>query len=326
MKKSNTLFSWQQLIVFVLLTISSNAFAEKYLVISESRHPYHQKIVESLSSNLMSDGHVIDSIIPEDFSTYSIGEYSSLITIGYQSAARVINNQTAKPVLSLLIPKLAFNLLLNNKIEKDNRYLFSSIYIDQPIERQLRLIDLLSHNFKKIGILYGKNSYSRKKEISSVIASAGYRVKNITVLERTELISETRHLSENSDLLLAIPDSTIYNRRSIKGILLTTYRNKIPVIGFSKAYVKAGALAAVYSSPENISLQAIETIQHNTRHSYISASRQHPKYFNIETNAKVARSLNINIPNKDQLLKQLIKFEANQHTQAATRKDKHNRG
>ena len=306
----------KNLAIILLMIANGQVFAEKYLFISDPGHHYHQRIVESISSELIDQDHDVENISHENFDNQKIKGFSSLITIGYQAASNVIQQNTNKPVLSLLIPKLAFNLLLNKNISKEKRYLFSSIYIDQPVERQIRLINELSTNFRKIGILYGKNSYSRKNKITSIIKSSGFELKNITVLERTELISETRHLSESSDLLLAIPDSTIYNRRSIKGILLTTYRNKIPVIGFSRAYVKAGALAAVYSTAENISQHAIEVINNSTRHSYISASRNHPKYFEVELNTKVARSLNINLNPKKTILRKLIEFETNHRTRA----------
>ncbi len=326
MNKSGTIKILQCMTVILLMTVKSHAFAEKYLLVSDLDHRYHQKIVELIGSGLNDLDHETDNISQEDFDNSALGEYSSLITIGYQAAATVINNSTDKPVLSLLIPKLAFDLILKKNIRKEKRYLFSSIYIDQPVNRQIRLINQLSDSFRKIGVLYGKNSYSRKKEITTSVKKAGLDVKNITVLERTELISETRHLSENSDLLLAIPDNTIYNRRSIKGILLTTYRNKIPVIGFSRAYVKAGALAAVYSSPDNISQQAIELINHNTRYSYISAGRYHPKYFEVEINAKVARSLSINLQSKDTLLEKLINLEADSSSKYSGSKGTASRG
>ena len=312
--------------IILLMSVKSHAFAEKYLFVSDLDHRYHQNIVELISSGLEDLDHEIDNISYENYDSEAITPYSSLITIGYRAAVSVINDSTDKPVLSLLIPKQVFNLILRKSINKDKRYLFSSIYIDQPIKRQINLINELSDSFRKIGILYGKNSYSSKKTITNTIKKSGLEVKNITVLERTELISETRHLSENSDLLLAVPDSTIYNRRSIKGILLTTYRNKIPVIGFSRAYVKAGALAAVYSSAENISRQAIEIIKHNTRHAYISAKRFHPKYFEVEINTKVARSLNINLVDKDTIIKSLIHLETDTSSRIPAPKGTADRG
>lgn len=310
MKKISLTIGINTLLIVTGMMINTVVFADNFLIISNTDHKYHQKIVSNIENSLKSSGDNSDNIDITEFNEIDTSSYSSLITIGYKSASTVITSASKKPVLSLLIPKHALNLLISKNIEKENRYLYSAIYIDQPIDRQARLIRNLSDSFKNVGILYGKNSYSRKKSISETLKKHKLQTSDITVLDRTELITETRYLSENSDILLAIPDNTIYNSRSIKGILLTTYRNQIPVIGYSNAYVKAGALAAVYSTPENISKHAVELLQKNKSFNYISATRSYPKYFDVSVNRKVARSLNIRVINKDLLLNKLQKSES----------------
>lgn len=307
-KSGLTIIKHFTLIIAGVMT-STFAFADNFLIVSNTEHKYHQEIVSNIEESLTLSGDKYDSIDTADLNDIETSTFSSLITIGYKAASSVVSSDTNKPVLSLLIPKLALNLLIKNHIKKENRYLFSAIYIDQPIDRQVRLIRNLSSRFKTVGVLYGKNSYSRKNSVSETLKKHKLHISDITVLDRTELITETRYLAENSDVLLAIPDSTIYNRRSIKGILLTTYRNQIPVIGYSRAYVKAGALAAVFSTPENISNHAIEIIQKNKTFNYISATRQHPKYFDVSVNKKVAQSLSIRTVRKNKLLKILQESE-----------------
>ena len=309
MKKSGlTIIKYLTLIITGVM-INVSAFADNFLIISNTEHKYHQELVSNIGEKLELSDDKFDSIDTADLNDTDVSTYSSLITIGYSAASSVINANLNKPVLSLLIPKLALHLLIKENIKKENSYLYSAIYIDQPIDRQARLIRNLSSNFKTVGVLYGKNSYSRKKSVSKTLKKHKLHTSDITVLDRTELITETRYLSENSDVLLAIPDNTIYNRRSIKGILLTTYRNQIPVIGYSKAYVKAGALAAVFSTPENISKHAIEILLKNKTFNYISATRSHPKYFDVSINKKVARSLSIRTVSKSDLLNKLKKSE-----------------
>lgn len=298
--------------ILLILTgsmINISAYAENFLIISNTEHKYHQAIAKNIEDSLKQSGDTSDNINAIEFNDIDTSSYSSLITIGYKAASTVISSNSNKPVLSLLIPKLAINRLLQENINKEYRYLYSAIYIDQPIYRQAQLIHKLSDSFKTVGVIYGKNSYSRKKNISKILKNHKLHPHNITVLDRTELISETRYISENSDVLLAIPDNTIFNRRSIKGILLTTYRNQIPVIGYSKAYVKAGALAAVFSTAENISKQAIEILQKNKTFNYISATRTHPEYFDVAINNNVARSLNIHTIDRDYLLQLLHNSE-----------------
>ncbi|MDH5392149.1 MAG: hypothetical protein OEY11_03065 [Gammaproteobacteria bacterium] len=290
--------------------ISSLTYADNFLIVSNLHHGYHRDLADNIQTKLLLDKHVVSNVSTDEFKPEALDQYDSVITVGYKAAFLLFNKKTRTPVLSLLIPRQAF-MQLESTVDKQYRHLFSVIYIDQPIIRQLQLIRNLSNSFKTVGILFGKNSHERKNKITEKIKQAGLAAKSITVFNRTELISETRFLSEESDILLAVPDSSIYNKRSIKGILLTTYRKKIPVLGYSKAYVRAGALAAVHSSPLDISRQALEILNKNRVSNYASASRSFPQYFNIEINTKVAHSLNIKIADKNTILNNMLEDRKN---------------
>jgi hypothetical protein len=54
------------------------------------------------------------------------------------------------------------------------------------------------------------------------------------------------------------PTAAVYNAENFRNILLSTYRHKQGVIGFSSDMVKAGALATTYSEIEDINAQVAE--------------------------------------------------------------------
>jgi ABC-type uncharacterized transport system substrate-binding protein len=97
------------------------------------------------------------------------------------------------------------------------------------------------------------------------------------------LLNALRRLLSNSNVILAVPDAQIYNRNNISSILLTSYRQQVPLFGFSASYVKAGALAAVYSTPAQISQQVAEIISNLSSASSLPAP-QYPRYFSVNTN------------------------------------------
>ena len=214
--------------------------------------------------------------------------------------------------------KLDLDTLVEENIDQKNRYLISSIYIDQPINRQLNLIKQISSEYKNIGILYGERSIFQRINNTRQIEKNGYISTNVFIGKTAELISETQKIVETVDVLLSIPDHNIYNRRSIKGILLTTYRKKIPVIGYSKAYVKAGALAAIYSSAEGISRQAIELVNTIKTNNFSTSILSYPQYFDIAFNRSVAHSLNIQLPRKNDLIRKIQRIEARTDYQPIT--------
>lgn len=95
-----------------------------------------------------------------------------------------------------------------------------------------------------------------------------------------------------NEVLLALPDSAIYNPENIRNILLSTYRRKQAVIGFSSDMVKVGALATTYSEIEDINAQVAEMAAGFVATGDLPPP-QFPRYFRTAINEGVARSLDI---------------------------------
>jgi hypothetical protein len=99
---------------------------------------------------------------------------------------------------------------------------------------------------------------------------------------------------DQADVLLALPDSAVYNTENFRNILLSTYRHKQGVIGFSSDMVKAGALATTYSDIEDIDAQVAEIAANYVAGGELAAP-QFPYYFRTAVNEGVARSLEVDV-------------------------------
>ncbi|NOR41719.1 MAG: hypothetical protein GQ572_00165, partial [Gammaproteobacteria bacterium] len=118
---------------------------------------------------------------------------------------------------------------------------------------------------------------------------------------------DIKDVLNHSDVLLALPDKNIYNSKSVKNILLTSYRHRKPVIAFSRNFVEAGALAAIYSSTEQIAQSASDLVgQYFKSGQRFKQSVNYPLAFDISINRQVFRALDLSIPDIDKL-KQTLK-------------------
>jgi ABC-type uncharacterized transport system substrate-binding protein len=123
-------------------------------------------------------------------------------------------------------------------------------------------------------------------------------------------------LIKDNKALLAVYDSVALNPNISKWLLYLAYQHRVPVIGFSRAYVDAGALAAVYSTPEQIGRQAAEIVYDYIEGNSGSLPLQiYPKYFSLGLNRSVARSIGLSLPDEDLLLQQLIQAEEGRQAQ-----------
>jgi ABC-type uncharacterized transport system substrate-binding protein len=127
----------------------------------------------------------------------------------------------------------------------------------------------------------------------------------IVISDYINIIDALNSSLTNSNVLLALPDASVYNAKTIKSILLTTYRHRVPLIGFSESFVRAGALAAISSSTAQLGKQIAELIIKHYSNNKINNHYLYPEYFDVVINKDVAKSLGITIPDGSLLTEEL---------------------
>lgn len=235
-----------------------------------------------------------------------------VVTIGIRASALALKEAGDLPVLSLLVPYDSYNRLLGGtstgQLPAGTRR--SAIYLDQPLERQLDLLQLLLPKATRLATLSGPNSAQRVSELERLSVQRNLRLATEAVAGTDNPVPALSRLLDRAEVLLALPDPAVFNRNSLQAILLTTYRSGVPVIGFSQAYVRAGALAAVHTTAGQIGTQAGEWIAElaNTGHWQLGTPR-YPGYYSVAVNAQVAQTLGINVADEGTLLERLNALE-----------------
>lgn len=248
----------------------------------------------------------------QDVDRLVIAENSELvIALGVNALQAASKLKHSTPVIGVFTPLPAFNKLLATS----RRYLgnFSAIVLDQPYMRQMMLIKAVMPNIKNLGVLLGANSSQYGELIKEAGEKATIYVTNENITQESDLIPKLNKALDNNDALLAIPDPLVYSRETAQPILLTTYRHLKPVFGYSRSYVQAGALAAVYSTTKQLAKQAAEIAVISQASPGILPPPQTPRYFSIAVNYQVARSLNIVVEDKDKLQKRIADAELAQY-------------
>ncbi|MES2902055.1 MAG: hypothetical protein V4723_20175 [Pseudomonadota bacterium] len=162
----------------------------------------------------------------------------------------------------------------------------TAIYAEPAPADQLRLVSLLYKRPVKVAaIVSGETGFLRP-----VLTGPG----TVEVSEYTEGddINNVLNRVGRSQVLLAMPDRTVYNTENFRNILLSTYRHNQGVIGFSADMVKAGALASTYSDIQHINAHVADVAADFVLTGEL-APPQFPRYFSTIVNEGVARSLQV---------------------------------
>lgn len=304
---------WRRLLAGAALLLASLACAAQpyhiELLLSEKNGPY-QALADALRSELprLSDKpHRLGQSLADAPDHAAIANADLAITVGSR-AYRLIDSLPAQgQVLHVLIPSTVYPRGDTSAYPASRH---SAIYIDQPWQRQLDLLRLVLPGVERVGILLGNTSQEQRAEIEQVIAARRWQAQIGQVPESGNYLGPLRRLLEQSEVLLAVPDQQVFNRQNLQGILLTTYRREVPMIGFSSGYVRAGALAAVYSTPEQIAAQTARWAALLLADPDLPLPPpQYPDLFSVAVNHQVARSLGLRVPEEEDLLRDLQALE-----------------
>jgi hypothetical protein len=221
------------------------------------------------------------------------------VAVGTGAMQALAQKNPPQAILNVLVPRAAFEKIAKQGGRYADPRRYSAIFLDQPWGRQFALIRLALPKRNRVGILLGPDSADLAPALRNAAKAAGLAAATMQVDNETELLPSLKKLLGECDVLLAVPDPLLYNRNTAQTILLTTYRHSIPLIGFSPSYVKAGALAAIYSLPEQIGHQAAETVRQMAEQR--APQPQAPRYFSIGVNQQVARSLELELDDETTL-------------------------
>lgn len=179
----------------------------------------------------------------------------------------------------------------------------TSIWVEPPLSRQLKLADLVIPGEKKIGLLVN-NDESLAKHLSVLTEAQKEMLKVVKLVDYENINQALFHVLKDTRLLLGSYDNEIYNASNIKNILITSYRQQKVLIGPSRAYLKAGSFSTTFSDLDHIAMRVIDVIKHyNVKNEWLKAD--YNPYYRILFNRQVARSLNIPIKNIDEIEKQM---------------------
>jgi putative tryptophan/tyrosine transport system substrate-binding protein len=100
--------------------------------------------------------------------------------------------------------------------------------------------------------------------------------------------------------VLMIPDRNLYTADNLRNVLESAYRRELGVIGFSPSLVRAGALAAAYSTIDDVMAQVGAVAEALAMERPVPP--QYPAFWRVLINDRVANSLDIVVGDADREL------------------------
>ena len=265
------------------------------LVVSSERSAAYEEAAEALMAELERGGvgrTEVEFLTTSEWSAGSDRSSKLIVTLGYEAAQALVTSDVRTPVLSALLPRSSYERILRASGRKVSGQL-SAIYLDQPLNRQVALIRLALPSVRRIGVLWGTESLIHAPSLRSLAPSSGFQFVEANIVASEPLFPGLKRVLDDSEVLLALADPTVYNSNTIQNVLLASFRARVPVLAFSPAYVRAGALLALYVTPTQVGQQVAFVVRGVLQGKPLPSSPSYAQNFSVAVNEHVARSLGL---------------------------------
>ncbi|MDO7900538.1 ABC transporter substrate-binding protein [Pseudomonas sp. K1(2024)] len=175
------------------------------------------------------------------------------------------------------------------RLGKSRPEYLSLLWSDPPLARQLRLTRYLLPQARRIGVLYGPDSRFLIDELHQAANHMGLEI----VAQDWADLRDSRplqHVLGNSDVLLGIDDPQLFNAKTVKNLLLSSYGRQMALIGPNAGFVRAGALASTYSDQDDW-LAVLDRLLDQPPSRWPRSL--YPDHFRVSGNQQVARALGL---------------------------------
>jgi hypothetical protein len=280
---------------------ASAAAADQVIIVKSSENSYFNRSIETLI-NHVDEAVRFKTVMAKDLPpAFENGDKKQIfVTLGAQAAEAVGQLDSGLDSFGAYLTLEQFD-----RLQYRNQ---SVALLDQPLHRYLAFCKLIL-GADSVGII-DQREIELSRHQTELLDKLDFDLKQYRIDPLNKLLPVLRNLLQQNDALLMLPRQSIYNRDSLKGVLLTSYRNRKPAISYSPAHVKSGALASIYSSPVDIGRHlALLVNQRLQKPGYKAPAFEHARFYSISTNRRVARALGISLPTESELRSALDRLE-----------------
>jgi putative tryptophan/tyrosine transport system substrate-binding protein len=227
--------------------------------------------------------------VPDALSRARAGKATLIVTLGSLATGAAIGQLKDLPIVAGLVL---------SQDDLDRAPNATGVVLEFPAEVELRWMQKLLPHQKRVGVLF--NPAENQGRITAATRAAkqlGLTLNARSLDSPTELPDALEAMTRHADVLWGVADQVALTPQTAQPILLFSFRNRIPFVGLSLPWVKAGAVYALDRDYTDIGSQCGEMalkVLHGTPPSALPPVPPRKVVYSI--NLRAARHLKIDIP------------------------------
>lgn len=229
--------------------------AGRIVVVASSSAEAYRQAVEGLKAGLSDRTESLLVIELSDEPTRplwrdTLQKFAPAVVVGVGSdATQALQAQEPPaPVISTMI--------LAKSIQAPASRIVGAVTLDMPPALVLRIVGKIFPQARRLGLLWsparGAQSLS---ELTAEASRAGFVLRTAEVPDPSRLLAALDALEGKADLVWCLPDETLYTPTTVKPLVVASLRKRLPLVGFSAGFARAGAVIGIYPDFREVGAQ-----------------------------------------------------------------------
>ncbi|HWD00807.1 MAG TPA: ABC transporter substrate binding protein [Candidatus Sulfopaludibacter sp.] len=209
-------------------------------------------------------------------------ETRAVVAVGNAALKNVQAYRPGAPVIAALVLRGRETELASAHVE-----------LDVTLAIQLAAMKAILPGRTRAGLIYNpKNARYPIEVLEARARREGYTLSSVACDTPSRLLKAMASLKGHVDFVLCTPDPDFYNPVTIKPLVMASLEERLPLVGFSPAFVRAGALAGIYPDYRETGRQAADLALRLMKNGERPAD-EGPSKVRVAVNQRVARLLGI---------------------------------
>ncbi len=273
------------LAVTALLLTATNAYPAAIKVLVSDNSSSTMRVIKRIEKTLDLKQPLAVRLLSQNWQS-GLSKNDLLLAIGTPASKALITKKLPNPQV------YAFVSAALSTPKKDQQW--SAVPIEPSFTSLFAVSEkIASLRFKKNIVIVLSDTNQKANKIAKQQAANHPNVQIVTVKAGEVAAKKVKRYLYEAAALIAIKDKAIWSGSSAKWLLHQTYNHRVPVIGYSKSFLKAGALVSAYSSLDEIADQTAAVILNwRDKGEITDRGMQYAKY-TVAVNPNIARALGI---------------------------------
>lgn len=273
----------------------ANAPSGKIVVLGPLSNPAYQDTISEILGQFQTSG--AEFVTVEVRGDHGSGELEKamatsprlVVAVGSEATEWMSRSKSKVPVISTMTLRAPARFPA----------LVGVVPLEVPLPAVLAKLKQYFPSKTKLGVLFNPASGLERTTVLTDCSRAGFRPEISDCAAPGDLVPQFLSLRERRiDLVLCFADNVLYSGATIKPLVLASLEQRIGLVGFSAAFVRAGAVIGVYAdlkaSGRQTAAAALRYLESRT-----AVDPEGPRTVKVGINQRVARLIGLEFRDKD---------------------------